>query len=152
MRLVDAIAPEYIVPAVRATHKDDVIRELAGHLADQLGGKGDEEIARVLMQREAQGSTAVGEGVAVPHAKYDSLNRLVVCLGRSRRGVDFGAADRAPVHFFFVVLSPPDAAGAHLKLLARFSQIFKNAPFRKKLMAAKTGEAMYQIIAGQDGR
>lgn len=152
MRLIDVLGPESILPALRATRKADVIREIAAHIAGLPGNPDEGPIAEALLAREALGTTAIGEGVAVPHAKLDSINTITACLARSRRGVDFGAADKLPVHFFFVVLSPSVSAGEHLKLLARFSQIFKEPEFRVRLLGEETAEAMYQLIAERDGR
>lgn len=152
MRLVDLIGPESILPALRAARKADVIREIAGHMAGVLGGPGEAAIADALIAREALGTTAIGEGVAVPHAKLGSLNTIAACLARSRRGVEFGAADGLPVHFFFVVLSPQVSAGEHLKLLARFSQIFKDPEFRGRLLLEETAERIYHLVAERDGR
>jgi len=152
MRLIDVLGPSCIVPALRAVRKDDVIKELSAHLVAQVAGVHEADIARVLLDREKLGSTAVGEGVAVPHAKLKLPGGIVACLGRSRRGVDFDAPDGEPVHFLFAVLSPTDSAGAHLKFLARFSQLFRDEAFRKQLLNPETAGDMYQIIADRDGR
>lgn len=151
MRLIDVIGPESILPALRATRKADVIREIAAQMAGVPGAPDEAEIAEALLAREALGTTAIGEGVAVPHAKLDSLNTITACLARSRRGVEFDAADGLPVHFFFVVLSPAVSAGEHLKLLARFSQIFKDPEFRARLLGEERAEAIYPLIAERDG-
>lgn len=152
MRLVDFIGPGSILPAMQATRADAAIEELSAHLATQLDDIDAATISQALLARESLGTTAIGDGVSVPHAKLAKIGKIAACLGRSRRGVAFGAADNGPVHFFVVVLSPSESAGAHLKLLARFSQVFRDSGFREKLMRAKSGEEMYQIIARQDTR
>lgn len=111
-----------------------------------------EVIARILADREQQGSTAINEGIAVPHGKLNSVGKIAVCLGRSRKGVDFGSADGRPTHFFLAVVAPANSKGDYLKLLARFSHVFKTASFREKLMAAKTADDMHQIIQEEDSK
>lgn len=150
--LVNHISPERILPNIRANKADAVVRELAAHLATHYDGLDKDEVAEVLLERERQSSTAIGEGVAVPHGKLGSIENLAVGLGRSVKGVDFDSPDGLPCHFFFVVISPLGAAGRHLKLLARFSQVFKNAEFRSRLLKADSAEEMYSLIAEQDSK
>jgi nitrogen PTS system EIIA component len=150
--LVNHIDHERILPNIRATKADALVRELAAHLAAHYDGLDKDEVAEVLLDRERQSSTAIGEGVAVPHGKLGSIDTLAVVLGRSVKGIDFDSPDGLPCHFFFVVISPVGAAGRHLKLLARFSQVFKSAEFRSRLLKANAAEEMYALIAEQDAK
>jgi PTS system nitrogen regulatory IIA component len=152
MKLVDIIRKEVILPAIRSHRRYDVIGELAAQLAERLEDVSQEEIVRVLVEREKRGSTAIGEGIAIPHGTLDSVGKLAACFGRSRKGVHFGSADGQPTHFFLALIAPPNSAGNHLKLLARFSQVFRDPEVRRKLMAAKTTDEMFQIIVEADSR
>ena len=152
MKVVDLIREDLILPDVRARRSRDVIRELGSFLAERHRGVGEKEAIRALAERERLGSTAVGEGLAIPHAKLDSVRGLVACLGRSQRGIDFGSPDDEPTHFFFVLIAPEGAPGDHLKALARISRLFRNAAFRARLMAAETAREMHELIAAEDGR
>lgn len=150
MKITDFIREELILPEIRSTKKADVIRELASHLAAQEQGVGRDELATVLVEREQLGSTALGEGIAIPHGKLASLNRLVGCFGRSRRGVDFASEDGEATHFFFVLAAPATSTGEHLKALARISRLFKTDDVRKRLMSASTAAELYRIIEEAD--
>jgi nitrogen PTS system EIIA component len=90
--------------------------------------------------------------VAVPHGKMRTVDGIIACLGRSRPGVDFGSMDGQPTHLFFVMVAPESSTGAHLKALARISRVFKDGQFRRKLLEAADGEAMYEIIAAEDAK
>jgi PTS system nitrogen regulatory IIA component len=152
MKIVDLIRRDMVVPDLAAHHKLAVIRELARHLAEHHGKIDVEALTRVLTDREELASTAIGEGVAVPHGKMRAVEGIVACLGRSRAGVDFGSMDGQPTHLFFVMVAPENSTGAHLKALARISRIFKDAHFRRRLLDAADGETMYEIIAQEDAK
>jgi nitrogen PTS system EIIA component len=152
MKIVDLIRRDMVLPDLAADDKAGVIHELAGHLASRHSRLDADDLSRVLIDREELASTAIGEGVAVPHGKVRSVDGIVACLGRSRRGVDFGAMDGQPTHLFFVMVAPESSTGAHLKALARISRVFKDAGFRRRLLEAADGDAMYEIIAQEDAK
>jgi PTS system nitrogen regulatory IIA component len=152
MKIVDLIQREKILPALRATDKRGIIGELAAHIA-ALNSKIDEaHLARVLIEREQLASTAIGEGVAIPHGKLSSVGEIVACLGRAVEGVDFGSMDGQPTYLFFVLVAPEASTGAHLKALARISRVFKDADFRKRLLAAPDADAMFQVVSEEDAK
>lgn len=150
MKITDFIREELILPEILSTKKADVIRELASHLAAQEPGVGREELVNVLVEREKLGSTAIGEGLAIPHGKLESVNRLVGCFARSKRGADFASEDGEATHFFFVLAAPANSTGEHLKALARIARLFKTADLRKRLMGASTAAELYAIIDDAD--
>ena len=152
MKIVDLIRRDMVVPDLTADNKIGVIRELAQHLAEHHERLAPDDLSRVLIDREELASTAIGEGVAVPHGKMRTVDGIVACLGRSRRGVDFGAMDGQPTHLFFVMVAPESSTGAHLKALARISRVFKDAQFRRRLLEAADADAMYEIIAQEDAK
>ena len=159
MKIVDFVRPELNVPELQARDKAEVIKELADHLAAHVGGapKGGaaldrEQLAKVLMERERLASTAIGEGVAIPHGKLDAVGKLVACVGRAPQGVDFDSMDGRPTHLFFVLVAPENSTGVHLKALARISRLFKDPEFRTRLMQAKNGEELYKVIADEDAK
>jgi PTS system nitrogen regulatory IIA component len=106
----------------------------------------------VLIDREGLASTAIGEGVAIPHGKLSTVSEIVACLGRAREGVDFDSMDGQPTYLFFVLVAPENSTGAHLKALARISRVFKDSTFRRQLLEAPDGDSMYRIIAEEDSR
>lgn len=137
-----------------------VISELAGHDAvgvlRELGARATpaglppEAFFEGLRGREALGSTALGDGFGLPHARVEGLERLVASFGRTPRGVDFASPDGKPTFLFFALFSPTRPAGAHLKALARISQLFRQASLREALLTAPTSEAIHQLIVEAD--
>ncbi|HEY2747670.1 MAG TPA: PTS sugar transporter subunit IIA [Polyangia bacterium] len=155
MKIVDFVGPELIVPQLQAHEKSAVIRELADHLAAHVSGpqKIDREVlAKVLLERERLASTAIGEGVAIPHGKLDAVGKLVAVVGRAPDGVDFDSMDGRPTHLFFVLVAPENSTGVHLKALARISRLFKDPEFRTRLMQAKDAQEIFRVIADEDAK
>ena len=152
MRIVDLIGRDAIVPALTATSKTAIIRELAAHLARRHENLEAEELSKVLIEREGLASTAIGEGVAIPHGKLPLVDGIVACLGRARDGVDFDSMDGQPTYLFVVMVAPESSTGAHLKALARISRVFKDSHFRQRLLQAPDAESMYEIIATEDAK
>jgi len=168
MKIVDFVRPELIVSELAARDKNEVIRELARHLAAHaLPPAGAtpapagaprpapidaEVVAKLLLERERLASTAIGEGVAIPHGKLGAVGEIVACLGRAPTGVDFDSMDGQPTFLFFVLVAPESSTGAHLKALARISRVFKDPEFRRRLLAAPDAEAMYHVVAEEDAK
>ncbi len=130
--------------------KPGVIEELVGCLVSQRQGLVREEIVNALLEREKLGSTAIGKGVAIPHAKAKGIENVVAAFGRSSQGIDFGAEDGKPVHLFFLLVAPLDKAGEHLKALAKIAQLVKDESFKKSLLAAKNHDAIFKLIKDKD--
>jgi nitrogen PTS system EIIA component len=152
MKIVDLIQRDMIVPALVATDKRGILEELAKHVASRVTKIDGVQLARVLIDREALASTAIGEGVAIPHGKLPAVTEITACLGRVVAGVDFDSMDGQPTYLFFVLVAPETSTGAHLKALARISRVFKDAEFRRRLLAAPDAAAMYQVVAEEDAK
>jgi PTS system nitrogen regulatory IIA component len=158
MKVVDFLAPDAIIPALAGATKGEILAEMAsflcGRQAAMLGQSAIEPqaLCRVLEERELLASTAIGDGIAIPHGKVDTIDRLVGVLGRSVPGLAFDSIDGKPTHIVFMLVAPSNSAGAHLKALARLSRLFRDANFRQRLMDAPDGLAMYQIIVEEDGK
>ena len=152
MKIVDLIARDMIVPALAGTDKRAILEELAAHVARHQPRIDRAALTRVLVDREALASTAIGEGVAIPHGKLAAVSEIVACLGRAPAGVDFDSMDKQPTYLFFVLVAPESSTGAHLKALARISRVFKDAAFRRRLRDAADADAMYQVIADEDAK
>jgi PTS system nitrogen regulatory IIA component len=116
----------------------------------RIAGVNPEELVRVLMERERLGSTGIGGGIGIPHGKLKDLDSLVLGFGFSRNGVDFESIDGQPTHIFFILVTPENSTGLHLKLLARISRILKNDPFKERLMNAVDGDDIFNIITEDD--
>ena len=152
MKIVDLIKRDMVVPALKATDKKSILEELASFMAEHHARIDRAALSRVLIERESLASTAIGEGVAIPHGKLGAVGEIVACLGRAPSGVDFDSMDGQPTFLFFVLVAPENSTGAHLKALARISRVFKDADFRRRLLAAEDAEAMYRVIAEEDAK
>lgn len=149
MKILDALHKEAILEDLKASDKKGVLEELVVPVA-RIAGINQENLVRVLMDRERLGSTGIGEGVGIPHGKLKELESLVLGFGLSRKGVDFGSMDGRPTHIFFLLITPENSTGIHLKLLARISRILKNDPFKEKLLNAINSEEIYSIIKEEE--
>ena len=150
MKLVDVLKPDAVVADLAGRTAPEVLAELCRPVAGRLGLEPD-RLVQVLLDRERLGSTSVGEGVAIPHGRLPGLPALVAAFGRSP-GVDFRAVDGRPVRLFLALFAPENAAGAHVKVLARVSRLFRSAPFREAILAAPDAAAIYQLIEAEDAR
>lgn len=151
MKIVDILDPAAIVGDLAGTSAKDVLTELCLPIADRTRVD-SQRLVDALLERERLGSTAVGDGVALPHARVAGVRELVASCGRSRAGLAFGAPDAKPTTLFFVLFSPTTGPGLHLNALARVSRLFKSAPLRAAVLGAKDAAEIYQLIAAEDAR
>lgn len=152
MKIVDLIKRDMVVPALNATDKRGLLEELAAYMSSHHARIDRAMLAKVLIEREQLASTAIGEGVAIPHGKLGAVGEIVACLGRAPTGVEFDSMDGQPTYLFFVLVAPESSTGAHLKALARISRVFKDPEFRKRLLAAPDAESMYQVVSEEDAK
>lgn len=150
MKIIDMLKTDYILEELKSDNKRDVLKELVGSFMKIHQKLDSEATLDVLFEREKLGSTGIGEGIAIPHGKITGLDQLILSFGRSAVGIDFDAMDGKPVHLFFLLIAPENSAGQHLKTLAKISKMLKDSVFRTKLMAAKSKNELYKIIANQD--
>ena len=145
MPLTDLVAPNAILPALKVNNKKQVLKELAARAA-VLCGQNERSIFDILMQREKLGSTAVGNGIAIPHGKLPGLNRLFGLFARLERPIDFEALDGQPVDLIFLLLAPEDAGADHLKALARVARLLRDPSIAHKLRASRDAESLYAVL------
>jgi PTS system nitrogen regulatory IIA component len=150
MKVLDYLEVDSICVDLNARKKSEAIEELCKILQSQKKIKVAKPLVDALLQREKLGSTGIGQGIAIPHAKSDTLDSVVAALGISKKGLDFEALDGEPVHIVFLLVAPPDSAGLHLKILARISRLLKDKFFRQSLREAKTVEDVKKIISVED--
>ena len=146
MTLTDLVAPNAIIPALKVNGKKQAIQELAARAAE-LTGQSEREILEILLQREKLGSTAVGNGVAIPHGKLAKLGRLFGLFARLERAIDFEALDSQPVDLVFLLLAPEAAGADHLKALARVARVLRNPETARKLRESRDADALYAVLA-----
>jgi PTS system nitrogen regulatory IIA component len=151
MKITDILAENVVVPSLEGRNKGEIIEELAGVVAEHHPEIDRDRLVQALEDRERLNSTALGEGVAIPHGKLPGLKRVVAAFGRSEGpGVDFESLDGKPTHLFFLLVAPEDSAGAHLKALARISRLLKDESFRARLMRAGDAAELYRTIREED--
>ena len=146
MPLTDLVAPNAIVPALKANGKKQAIQELSARAA-KLTGQNERLIFETLMQREKLGRTGVGNGIAIPHGKLPKLEKLFGLFARLERPIDFEAMDGQPVDLIFLLLAPEGAGADHLKALARIARLLRDQDVAKKLRASRDAQAIYSVLA-----
>jgi len=149
MRILDVLKKEAVISDLEAADKKGVLEELSEPVSKMFNIEKN-NLVNILLERESLGSTGIGGGIGIPHGKLRELDNLVLGFGLSRRGVDFESMDGRPTHIFFLLVTPENSTGLHLKLLARISRILKNDPFKAKLMAAGNAADIIDIIAEED--
>jgi nitrogen PTS system EIIA component len=152
MKITDILNEQGIVPVLAGRTKADIIAELANVVVRQHRDIDRERLVQALEDRERLNSTALGEGVAIPHGKLPGVKGVIAAFGRSPSGVDFSSLDGKPTHLFFLLVAPEDSAGTHLKALARISRLLKDASFRTRLMGAADAAEVFRIIREEDER
>src|SRR3954454_18864769 len=152
MKLSDFVVREAILVDLKATGKEETIREIVRSLHDagRLAEGDIESVSRAILSREELGSTGIGQGVAVPHTRHPTVQRLIGTVALSRRGVDFAALDGEPVDILFLLISPPNQPGHHLRALENISRHLKDERFVNFLRQAKTREQVVELLDEAD--
>ncbi|MCX5714558.1 MAG: PTS sugar transporter subunit IIA [Candidatus Omnitrophica bacterium] len=154
MKIMEFLSSKAVIMDIKSSKKEDVIQELVEALVNSgdIDKRNRNKIVESLIARESLGSTAIGQGVAIPHTKCDCVQNLVAAFGLSKRGIDFDSLDGEPVNIFFLLIAPQDSAGPHLKALARISRLLKDKYFRDSLQASENEDAVIRIISQEDDK
>ena len=151
MRILELLTSEDLVaPDLNGATKSDVLRELAQHMCAHYSEIDAEKLVDVLWERERLGSTAIGDGIAIPHGKLPGLKGVLGLFGRHGAGVDFESLDGNPTRLFFLLVAPEDSVGHHLKALARVSRLLKDGEFRNRLLEAPHRAELFDLIRQED--
>jgi PTS system nitrogen regulatory IIA component len=145
MPLTDFLTPKAVIPALKANSKKQAIAQLAARAA-ALTGQNERVIADTLLQREKLGSTGIGQGVAIPHAKLPKLAKLFGIFARLDRAIEFESLDNQPVDLIFLLLAPEGAGADHLKALARIARLLRDPEVAQKLRESREAEALYAVL------
>ena len=146
MDIVDIVSPEAVLPAVKASGPKQALQEI-GRKAAEAYGLECRAVTDGLLAREKLGSTAMGSGVAIPHARLDGLDSIVGVFARLQRPVDFEAADGQGVDLLFALLAPEEAGADHLRALARVSRLMRSDVMREKLRSSDDPVALHALLA-----
>ncbi len=150
MKITDFLTAQTVIPTLASRDKNAALEEMAEGLVSYHRQLDKQKVLAVLLDREKISTTAIGEGVAIPHGKLPGVDRVIGMFARSPEGVDFASLDGGPTHLFFVLIAPENAAADHLKALARISRLLKDEAFRSRLMEGQTGQELFNIIAEED--
>ena len=152
MRMSDFVVREAVTPAVAATTKDGIIREMVDNLrrAGYFKTSDPEDIVKAILKRELLGSTGIGRGVAIPHAKHGSVDRLIGAVAVSKTGVAFDSLDNEPVFVFVMLISPNDRPGDHLRALENVSRCLRDDAFVKALRNAADRDGIWELLADEN--
>lgn len=152
MKLSDFVVREAILVDLQAKGKEEAVREIVRSLKDagQVADGDFEGVVRAILGREELGSTGIGQGVAVPHTRHPTVQRLVGTVALSKHGVDFAALDGEPVNIFFLLISPPNQPGDHLRALENISRHLKDEKFVASLRQAKSRDAVAEVLQHAD--
>ncbi|MDD5073542.1 MAG: PTS sugar transporter subunit IIA [Candidatus Omnitrophica bacterium] len=150
MKIMDFLNQDAVTADLQAKDKEETVKELVDLLAKAGSLKEKEKLVKILLSREALGSTGIGQGVGIPHGKYDGVKELTAAFALSPKGVNFDSLDGEPVHIFFLLVAPQDSAGPHLKALARISRLLKDRPFRDALRQCKDEKSILRLIEDED--
>jgi PTS system nitrogen regulatory IIA component len=152
MKISEILAPEMVLPDLKEQTKTQILRELATPLVAGRRELNLDDVTAVLAERERLGSTAIGDGIAIPHGKIRGVAQIVGSFGRTRRDIDFESLDGKPTHLFFLLIAPEDSTSLHLKALARVSRLFRESSFRERLLTARDAAEIFRLIIEEDSR
>ncbi len=152
MKIVEFLNEKAVTASIKSTTKEGVLREMVDLLAKAEGFRNKDELISVLINRENLGSTGIGQGVGIPHAKTNVVKKLVAAFGLCPQGVNFDALDGELVYIFFLLVAPEDSAGPHLKGLARISRLLKDKYFRESLKSLTDEKAILKMIREEDAK
>jgi mannitol/fructose-specific phosphotransferase system IIA component (Ntr-type) len=152
MKLSDFVVRDAVIVDLQATTKEEAIREIVSGLRDagRLSESDLEGVTRAILNREELGSTGIGQGVAVPHTRHPMVDRLIGTVALSNKGVEFAALDGEPVDILFLLVSPPNQPGDHLRALENISRHLKDEQFVRFLRQARTREQILDVLDEAD--
>ena len=146
MELADLVSADAVLSSVKATSKKQVLQEIA-HKAADLYGLHCGTVVNGLVEREKLGSTAMGNGVAIPHTRLEGLDRIIGVFARLEKPVDFEAADSQGVDLVFALLAPEAADANHLRALAKVSRTMRDSSIRAKLRASSNADELHALMS-----
>jgi len=150
MKLTDILTDSRIDLDLTGDSKNEIIERLVDLVVRDLGGAGKDPILEAVLAREDLMSTGVGNGVAIPHGKTESVDSLIAAFGRCPAPVEFEALDGQPVSLVFLLVGPEDAAGPHIKALSRISRLLSYEEFRTRLTNAGTSAEILETITEEE--
>ena len=152
MKISELLKEDCIIENLKANDKESALKEISLFLEHRGIIRNHDQLFQSLLEREKLGSTGIGDNMAIPHAKYESIEEIVTVFARSQAGIDFQSLDRKPVHFIFLLLAPPASTGLHLKALAKIARLFKNQSLRENILNAEGANTIYSLLLEEDSK
>ncbi|RKY45068.1 MAG: PTS sugar transporter subunit IIA [Candidatus Omnitrophota bacterium] len=152
MRLSEYIFENQIIVGLKSKKKKEVLAELLSLLIrlKKISPRSKQKIISALLARERLGSTALGQGIAIPHTRLEIIKKPLIVVGISKQGIDFDSLDGEPVFVIFLILSPKNLEGVHLKILAGISKILRDKYFLNRLKEASKPKQVKELIKAQE--
>ncbi|MBN2685103.1 MAG: PTS sugar transporter subunit IIA [Pontiellaceae bacterium] len=148
--LKEGLDPACISLELKASTRDDAINELIGLIHSKHRLKNIDEATRVVMEREQVMSTSLENGIAVPHGKATSVDRLLVAVGLKKKGIDFKSADGQKSKIIILILSSAATAGPHMRCLAEVGKLLQSPANCNKILASKDVNTVYELMIGSE--
>jgi PTS system fructose-specific IIC component len=146
VKIRDLLNKDSIIIDLQARDKNATIVQMAGFLASINNLQDNDLIFRKILEREAEMSTGIGLGIAIPHARVETVDRVYMAAARSVKGIDFTAIDGQLVHLIFMIVSPVHASSDHMQVLSSLSRIMSYEDIRKKLLTVKKQEQFLELL------
>lgn len=150
MLLEDFVKEETIIADLSASDKESAIRQMAGTLAASGAVSDEKAFIKGIMAREDIESTAIGNGIAIPHTRGGCCTRLAISVGRSKEGIEFNALDGKPVFIVFMIAAPQEAKKEYLQVIAKIARFLKHGQNRELIREADTTETILSVIGDFD--
>ena len=152
MKLTDFVVTDAIIADLQVSSKEEAIRAMVASLKDcgSISADDEDAVVTAILKREELGSTGIGNGVAVPHTKHPSVDHLILAIALSKEGLDFASLDGEDVFIFFLLVSPPDRPGDHLRGLENISRHLRNQNFCNFLKQAKSKQDVIELLQEAD--
>ena len=149
-KVAEYIKTDSIIMDLQSKDKKSIIKELFDSLSNSKEVVNKEKCYEDILLREKIGSTGIGEGFAIPHAKTDGVKDLIMTIGISRNEIEYDSVDNSKVNVFFMFLSPVDLSQEYLIILAKISRFIREKDFLKEILSAKTKEELVHIIYSKE--
>ncbi|MCC7299798.1 MAG: PTS sugar transporter subunit IIA [Verrucomicrobia bacterium] len=144
--LRSSLDPACIRVELNSNDRNEAIRELVGLIRTKHHLRNAEDLVGVVLDREQKMSTSLENGIAVPHGKSASIDRLLVAVGLKQKGIDFKSTDGQPSKIIILILAPASQSGPHVRCLAEIGRLLQSEANRKKMLAAKDAETIFKIM------
>jgi nitrogen PTS system EIIA component len=152
VKIQDILQKNGILTNLESTDKSEILTQMGKYLSSLFDLKDQEHIVRKILDREAEMSTGIGYGIAIPHARVEGIDKLYMIAGRSVKGIDFNSIDEQPVHLIFMMLSPANASSQYTHILSSLSRVMSYEEIRNSLVESDDAEKFLGIIAAGENK